>query len=161
MAKQQPTVPPPASPPQEDFALRDDIFTFDDTKYQTVAVPEWKGKKIRLRCASATEYEHYLDVAHAGGKMKVWRQQESGEWKEVEEIVSTRALLVTKCAIDASGKRMFKDSDAGALGVKHAGAITRLFMVCQDLSSLEDVKAEGNSLPTEGGASSPSGSPGT
>ena len=44
-----------------------------------------------------------------------------------QNMKNLRSRLVVLCAVDESGKRIFNDSDADALGKKSAAAVDRLF----------------------------------
>ena len=47
-----------------------------------------------------------------------------------------RAKLVCRCAVNETGERLFKDSDAEALGRKAAPALDRLWPVAQRLNAM-------------------------
>jgi len=115
--------------------LREQILAAPDSKRIPVEVPEW-DVTVYLRTLTGTERD-----AFEGGLMK-------GKGKNrAPDLTNLRARLVTLCAVDADGKRIFADDDIAALGAKAAAPLDRLFSAAQELNGLneKDVKElEGN-----------------
>lgn len=108
---------------------KDQILGAVDFRFIEVEVPEWGGS-VRLRGLSAAErdeFEAQLGVS--------------------QDLTNMRARMVVNCLVDDEGNRLFKSSDAKALGEKNAGVITRLFDEVRGLSGMTDKDlgiAEGN-----------------
>jgi len=108
---------------------KDQILGAVDFKYEEIEVPEWGGS-VRLRGLSAAERDEF--EASVG---------------VTQDLTNMRARLVVNCLIDEDGNRLFKNSEAKALGEKNATVMNRLFDKCRELSGMTDDDlgiAEGN-----------------
>jgi hypothetical protein len=92
-----------------------------------VAVPEWGGS-VLVRGLTAGERDSF--------ELDLRRDADEGRPRNV------RGRLVSLCAVDSDGDRLFTDDDAEALSRLHARPVDRLFAVAARLSGLgpEDVK---------------------
>ena len=136
--------PPPADATAPGRALsRDAIFEVADLPLIAVEVPEWGGAVWVKPMTAAGRDAFESDVSDAEGNI---------------DRSNFRANLVVRCAVDPdTGKRLFRDNDAAALGAKNALPINRVFEVAAKASGLtpEDVAGlEGNSDGRDGGSSS-------
>lgn len=99
------------------------ILGADDLVKQVVKVPEWGGEVI---------------VATMNGAARdAWEQSLVGDDKKIN-VQNMRARLLAFSAVDESGKRLFTDDDAIALGQKSAKALERCVKVIQRLNGLTD-----------------------
>ena len=108
---------------------RDQILSADDLKTETVSVPEWGGH-VKVRTMTGAERDAY----EARSLVK------RGESRELN-LVNMRARLAADTIVDNEGKRLFTESDVGALGGKSAAALDRVFGVAMKLNGMskEDV----------------------
>lgn len=97
---------------------------------ESVAVPEWSGDVLVFGLSGAEQ-----DAFEASRRITV-------EGKETQSLVNFRAALCVRCIRDETGKRIFADADAVALGAKSSKAIARIFPVAARLSGMtkEDVE---------------------
>lgn len=102
----------------------DDILGIDDVQIEAVDVPEWGGKVYvkGLTAAEADEYERHLVRMDDKGRAKLGN------------LANITAIYLVRCIVDENGKRMFKESDAAALGRKSSAALSRLYTVARRLS---------------------------
>lgn len=108
------------------MGLAEEILALDDRKIVEVEVPEWGGRKVRLREMSAADRDSY-EVENL----------EAREQKRPAKQV--RARLVALCLVDEDGKRVFSDAaDIEKLGAKSAKALDRLFWKARELNILEE-----------------------
>lgn len=108
---------------------RESILAANDLKTEDVDVPEWGGV---VRVATMT-----------GTARDAWEQSLVPTNKgDAPNVANIRARLVVSCVVDEAGARMFKDSDAAALGAKSAAALERVAKVCQRLNGLTSEEAE-------------------
>lgn len=108
---------------------KDQILGASDFSFVEIAVPEWGGE-VRLRGLSAAE-----------------RDQFEASLGVSQDLTNMRARLVVNCLVDEDGKKLFKQSDADALGKKNATVVNRLFEEVRVLSGMTDADlgiAEGN-----------------
>lgn len=103
---------------------KDLILAADDMKTIDVEVPEWGGS-VRLRTLTGGERDKFesdsIDQRGKNNKMN---------------LVNLRARLVSLCAVDEGGKRMFGDSEVTKLGAKSAAVLDRLFQAAQELNGM-------------------------
>jgi hypothetical protein len=114
---------------------RDDILKADDRTYEEVPVPEWAPAgdpdagawKVRLRSLTGKERDAFeaSTVETKGNQRK-------------QNLDNFRAKLVTQCAVDGDGKRLFNSADIKLLGDKSAKALARLFDACQTMNGLSE-----------------------
>ena len=123
------------------FGAKADLPTVD------VPCPEWgEGGVVRLRMLTATERDAYeAGVVPSQGQLNR---------------ANIRARLVSLCAIDADGNRLFTDNEAAELGKRSSVVVDRLFDAARLLSKLrgEDVVAEKNDSPAVPNGDSSTGS---
>lgn len=105
--------------------LRDQILKFDDVRSETLEVPEWGGAKVVVRGMSAVDRESY----------------ESG-FDSARKAGTLRAKLVTLCAYDEEGSRIFEPGDVEALGAKDANAVDRVYQAALKLSVIGEKAME-------------------
>ena len=123
-----------------DGSLRDRILAADDMPFEDVELPEW-GETVRVRGLSSRERDTFED--------------EILDDEGVADVENIRArLLVRTCLDPETGKRVFTDDDADALGAKSAKPMQRLFSVARRLSALseddiEELVKNSESAPTD------------
>lgn len=122
------------------------ILQAEDLVTERVHVPQWGGDVfIRTMCGRERDAFEASTEQSLGGN-----------------IDNVRARLVALCAVDESGKRLFRDSDVLRLGQKSAAALDRLFAVAMRLNGLtpgdmaELTKNSGGALGDNSNSSSPS-----
>lgn len=109
---------------------KDDILKADDLEQEECEVPEWGGA-VLVRALNGRERDDYEAscVQQRGKDMH-------------RNLANVRAKLVVRSVIDEEGKRLFRDQDANALGLKSAAALDRVFTVAARLSRLSDEDVE-------------------
>lgn len=112
------------------FLTRDAILEADDVKYEVVAVPEWGGD-LRLKALTGKERDAFeaSTVEVKNGKQR-------------PNLSNLRARLVSLCAVDEDGNRLFAQIDVTRLGDKSAAALQRVFDKCSDMNGLSDQDIE-------------------
>lgn len=113
---------------------------------ERVELPEIQGH-VFVRGMSGTERDGWEKSLIVGrGK------------RRAVDTTNVRARLAVATVCDASGVRLFSDSDADPLGGLPAAVLNRIFEVAQRLSGVsdEDVDELGKSSAPEGGSDSPS-----
>lgn len=132
---------------------RDDILKADDLETEDVPVPEWAPKGtpdpsvcvVRLRMLTGTERDRFERMMNEA--------QTSTNGSKKKNLENFRARMVSMCAVDEDGGRLFNAADIAVLGTKSAKALSRVFDKCQEMngvtpSDIEDL--------TEGFGDSPS-----
>ena len=115
-------------PDKKKQLTREDILNADDLKVENVEVPEW-GLTAWIRTLTGAErdrFEASMLVDAKAGKLN---------------LRNLRARLVVESLVDKDGNKIFKVSDAEALGAKSAAALQRLFNVAQRLSGFSETDA--------------------
>jgi hypothetical protein len=128
------------------------ILEADDTKIEPVDVPEWGGE-VLVRGLSGLDRDAYE------ASIQQIRPKPDGSKEIVFVRDNARARLLVKCLVDDQGNRLFKDSDAPALGKKNGAIIDKLYDVAAELSGMGDAneaEIEGNSDAAPSGDSSSS-----
>lgn len=98
------------------------ILAADDLPKETVSVPEWGGDVI---------------ISTMTGAMRdAWEQSIAGDGKP--NIANIRARLLSFCAVDEAGQRLFTDADVEALGAKSGAALDRCVRVAQRLNKITE-----------------------
>ena len=111
-------------------SLRDRILSADDRKKEAVFVPQW-GLSVFVRTLTGAERDDWeASIVQQRGKATTY------------DLRNVRARLVCKCIVDESGKRVFSDHEAEALGEKSAAALDLLFTVAQRLNALTNADVE-------------------
>ena len=106
---------------------KDAILGAQDLKKETVKVPEWGGEVLMSTMTGAARDE--------------WERSLAGDGKKFN-IANVSARLISYCAVNEKGERLFSEGDAEALGRKSAKALKRLSMVAQRLNALTDADLE-------------------
>lgn len=122
---------------------REAILGADDIQTETVDVPGW-GDKVTVKGLTGAELDDYQNSV---------RRFRAGQ---VEMLGNGRAKLLVRTLVDDSGRRLFEDKDAAALGKKSGRIIDQLYDVAARLSGLseeEQDEMEGNSEAAESAAS--------
>lgn len=111
-------------------ALRDLILAAPDLPTEVVEVPEW-GVSLTVRGMTGRERDSFERsmVEERGKDVHL-------NWENF------RAKLICRTVVDDEGKRIFKDTDAPAIGGKSAAALQRIFRVSQRLSGMADDEVE-------------------
>jgi hypothetical protein len=109
---------------------RDDILKADDLRTVDVEVPEWGGT-VRLKMLTAAERDRFeaSTVEVRGNQQKA-------------NLYNLRARLVSLCAVDEQGRRLFSKEDVTQLGEKSAAALARLFNRASEINGLSDAEIE-------------------
>lgn len=124
-----------------EFFSRDEILKAQDQAFEEVTIPEWGGKKVRLRGLSGTARDAFEASLMVG----------TGKGQKVST-QNIRAKLAALSIVDSAGNQMFSYADIDALGAKSAQALDRIFEVAQRLSGIssddveEMAKNSGNDL---------------
>jgi len=120
---------------------KDDILNADDLPRETIEVPEWGGSVIirTLTGAERDEFEASRFIVK-GRSVKT-------------NLVNLRARLISMCAVDEEGNRLFTSEDVRKLGKKSAKALDRLFEAAQRLSGLTPEDIEDMTKNSESGQS--------
>jgi hypothetical protein len=105
---------------------RDQILAADDISKETVKVPEWGGEVIIAGMNAAAR--------------DAWEQTLIGDEKHRMENIAAR--LVSYCAVDDKGNRLFTDADVKALGAKSSRALARCVKAAQRLNGLTGADLE-------------------
>lgn len=95
---------------------RDAILAADDLVTLRVAVPAWGGE-VGIRTMSAAERDAIEDAVLDGDRLNL------------------RARQLVHALVDAAGRRLFSDEEAGALGAKSAAVLDKLFELSTSLNS--------------------------
>lgn len=99
------------------------ILAVEDLAIELVEVPEW-GATVGVRTMTGTERDAFeLAVLNQVGDATTRYR-------------NLRARLVTLCAVDEMGERLFTDDQVEALGAKSARALDRLFAAVQRVNAL-------------------------
>ena len=113
-----------------DLSLRDRILAAADRPQEPVFVPQW-GLSVFVRTLSGAERDDWeASIVQQKGKATTY------------DLRNIRARLVCKCIVDESGRRVFSDHEAEALGEKSAAALDLLFTVAQRLNALTNADVE-------------------
>ena len=110
---------------------RDAILGADDRRTEDVEVPEWGGT-VRVRGLSGTERDAY--------EASIVRLK--GDGSQTFTLQNARARLVSLCACDEDGERIFTDKDVNELGRKSAVALERVFDAARRVSGLSEDASE-------------------
>lgn len=131
---------------------RDNILTADDLETEDVAVPEWAPQgvsdpstcMVRLRMLTGTERDKFE-------RMMAEAQAATGSKRKAGE--NFRARMVSMCAVDERGNKLFNTNDIATLGTKSSKALSRVFDACQRMNGFTESDVE---ELTEGFDESPS-----
>lgn len=108
------------------FLSREAILEADDTRYETVACPEWGGD-VRLKSISGAKRDQYEAslVEERGASRKM-------------NLRNARAKLIILTAVDETGRQLFTSEDLRQLGNKNAAPLDRLFDAARKLTGMSD-----------------------
>ncbi len=110
---------------------REDILNCDDIKTEDVDVEEWGGF-VTVRVVTGAERDAF-DASIVKGEGK----------KQKISTDNIRARFAALTVIDKeTGKRIFSDTDIGALGKKSSAALTRVWNVAQKLNYMTEEDIE-------------------
>lgn len=102
----------------------EEILSQTNLSTSEVEVPEWGGT-VRLRTLSAREaIEFQKTIETPGGKNK------------------GNILIVSLCAVDENGKRLFRDDQLQQLMELNVKAFTRLARQCVKLNGLDETELD-------------------
>jgi hypothetical protein len=113
---------------------REEIHKAKDQHYDEVPVPEWAPEGdpepdswvLRLKGLSGTERDRFeASMAPKGNSKR-------------PNMENFRARMVTWCAVDEDGNRLFNSGDVKMLGERSAKALGRVFDKCQEMNGLSD-----------------------
>ena len=110
------------------MGMKETILGANDVQRRTVEVPEW-GITVTLQGMSGRDRNRFEDA--------VFKDDEF-----TRDNITAKVLV--RCIVDETGKRLFVDSDADALGNKSASILTKLADIAKELSGIgaEAVEAE-------------------
>lgn len=126
---------------------RDQILAAPDLPAHSVRVPEWGGD-VFVRSMTGAERDAFEAAIFDGDKVNR---------------ANIRARLVSLCAVDDKGDRLFSEADIEALGKKSAAALERVYAAASRLNALSpaDVEELAKNSRTGRDDDSPSTSPAT
>ena len=109
---------------------RETILEADDLKRELVKIPEWGGDLYITTLSGADRDSYEASICRfEGGTAR-------------QDFENMRAKLVSRTAVDESGKRIFSDKDTIELGRKSAAALDRCFAVASRLNAVSDSDME-------------------
>ncbi|MEV6791242.1 phage tail assembly chaperone [Streptomyces sp. NPDC051320] len=129
---------------------RDGILGADDMMIEPVPCPEW-GDTVLIRGLTGEERDDWEE------SVQQIRQLPDGSREMHFDRRNARARFLVLCIVDETGQRIFKDSDAPALGKKNGKVLDRLYDVGAALSGITEEaqeEIEGNSDAAPSGDSS-------
>ena len=109
---------------------RSSILSVSDLRIEKVEVPEWGGC-VYIKSLSGKERDAF-EASMFEGRGK----------NRKENLANLRARLLVRVLVDKSGKRIFQESDANALGNKNAQALDRCFTKARELSGMTEEDVE-------------------
>jgi len=99
---------------------RDAILAANDIKLVSVEIPEWGGT-VHVRPMTGSERDSYdMEMVKDGSPRNM------------------RGRLVVRVVCDETGARLFKDSDADAIGAKSSSALDRIYLLASKQSRVGD-----------------------
>jgi hypothetical protein len=106
---------------------KEQILSANDLPTQVVNVPEWNGSVI-VKTMTGLERDSFEESMLKADKKSI-------------AYVGSKSRLCVRCIVDDSGKRIFSDEDAEALGKKSAPAINRIYDVAARINGInkEDI----------------------
>lgn len=110
---------------------REQILAARDVPARELDVPEWGGR-IRLRAMTGVDRDEYMTALAAAQKAG----EEGQRWHRL------MALLVTLCAVDDRGDRIFVPDDVESLATKSAAVLERISNEVQAVNALGDKQVE-------------------
>lgn len=112
------------------YLSADAIFAADDTEYDEVECPEWGGT-VRIKSITGTARDAFEESLREG----------KGKDAKVN-LRNMRARLISLCAVDENGRRIFTKEQVGKLGAKNAKPLDRLFDACTQLIGMSEKDVE-------------------
>ena len=110
--------------------LKDAIFSAKDLPVEKLTIPAWGGD-VFLRVITSEEKDAWE---------RSWFVGEGEERREDMHNLSARFAVLVLC--DESGKRIFTDSEAGALGQKSGAALSKIWEAGRKLNKMGKDAAE-------------------
>ena len=108
------------------LTLRETLLSMKDATVETVTIPEWGNREVRVRSLTAAERDHF----------------ERRVLKSGDDISGLKALLATMTVVDDDNERVFTEADIPALQGKNAAVLDRVWQTAQRLSNLLDEDVE-------------------
>lgn len=106
---------------------KDQILSANDSKTETVSVPEWGGDVlVSVMSGHARDRLESSIVGKNGGT----------------NLTNIRAKYVAASLVDEQGNLLFTENDVTALGKKSAAALDRVFSASQRLNHITDDDVE-------------------
>lgn len=123
------------TPTQDDeLFTADDIIAADDIQFEDVRVPEWGGKKVRIRSLDG------LGRAMINGTMFAVSGRDVK--LKAKEIAESEITTLAACIVDRNMVPLFSGAHVRQLGRKNARVLGRLLAVAQRLSGMDDDAVE-------------------
>lgn len=115
------------------------IIAAQDLNYQDVEVPEWGGM-VRVCSLSATQRDQLsLMVVSFDETLKAAKDGSTIDLKlDRKGLAEMKAQVIVWTVSDDSGKRLFRQSDLDAVGLKAPEVIDRLYDIAIELSGATD-----------------------
>ncbi len=124
-----------------------DILGLNDIEIKEIDVPEWGGS-VFIRQLTRGQVDQYFKRRFPKSVSKAGRGMQAQTQSEIE-LFGHDAWLVAQAVCDADGKRLFTNSEIGALNDKNADVIGRLAVeiaefsgMAQDIKTLEEQEQE-------------------
>jgi hypothetical protein len=111
--------------PDGEFLTAADILGASDEEIRIVEVPEWGGKKIRMRTLTAGESGEFMSLASDKAKQ--------GE---------APLYILMMSLVDEAGRRLFKKADIETLKKRSLKVVMRIQDIAMDLNGLTDKAKE-------------------
>lgn len=134
-----------------------DVFGADDVDIERVDCPEWGGHLFVRTISGAERDDFEMSIYDANERRK--RQKGTGSSDRRVRQGNLRAMLVARCACNAEGTRIFKDSEVARLGEKSALVLDRLYDVAARLNGLTQADEDRLVEDFDGDPDGPSSSP--
>ncbi len=112
------------------YLNREAILGADDSEFDDVDMPEWGGT-VRIKSITGTARDAFEASLREG----------KGKNADVN-LRNLRARLISLCAVDEDGKRLFTKEDVGRLGAKNAKPLDRLFDACKNMIGMSEEDVE-------------------
>jgi len=110
------------------------ILEADDSSLEPLEVPEWNGT-VYVRAMTSAEKDAY-------DRLMVRIGERGQTAVNAQRLDNVRALLAVRVLCDKDGGRLFKDTDAAALGKKSSKALQRVWDVARKLSGFDEEETE-------------------
>lgn len=133
---------------------KEEVLAVQDTKIQTVEVPEWGGA-VCVKEMNGVERDDYASWLTAN------LSDDGVRAKEQRTAMKMKLLSLTVC--DEAGNPLFAESDFDALSKKSGAALLRVFAVAMDLNGMsekarEEIRKNSTRASDGSGSASPAAS---